>query len=117
MILMIFPHIIIKGTICVCFFASEMLAKLILVFRRMILCVSAGGLMESPGGVEAGGGQKVRWRTSQSSLSSSQSKTTARRLHQSSLAQHSRKNISKYFRKKYTNKGKGNYQNKFRCIK
>ena len=41
--------------------------------------------MVSPGGVEAGGGQKVRWRTSQSSTSTSQSKTTARELQQTSL--------------------------------
>ena len=41
--------------------------------------------MVSPGGVEAGGGQKVRWRTSQSSLSTSQSKTTAREQHRSTL--------------------------------
>ena len=51
----------------------------------MILCVGPEGLMLSRGGVEAGGGEKVRWRTSQSSTSSSQSKTTARELHQTSL--------------------------------
>ena len=36
-------------------------------------------MMVSRGGVEAGGGgEKVRWRTSQSSLSTSQRDTTAR---------------------------------------
>ena len=41
--------------------------------------------MVSPGGVEAGGGGKVRWRTSRSSTSTSQSKTTAREQHRPTL--------------------------------